>query len=140
MLFCFQHGCTSATTPKDNFPSQKDFPDYELIDARYTENLILNVKKNKKIAIVVKDLSTTAFSNLEKPFYDKNFVSFSGSKRCCLPTEPLMGASGLRVYRFHFLEKSGKTIIKIIARHKGLSPTAEHFDSDIVTKVDVTAW
>lgn len=132
-LVLMMQSCTSAKTHADNFPSQMDYPGYDLIDARHTDNLALNVKRTTKIAVVVRDLSVTAFTNLEFPRYDKKIVVFEGSDRCCVPNNGMVGATGLMVYRFHFIKTVEDTKIQLIARHKGLSMTADHFDSDLVT-------
>lgn len=138
VLLLMQQGCISSRNGKsDNFPTQADFPGYQLIDARYDKNISLSVRQNKNIAVVVKDLVVTAYYNIDTPRYDKDFVFFAGTERCCAPKEPLMGASGLLVYRFHILNKTGKTNIDIIARHKGLEEKKEHYNSDIVTKVNL---
>lgn len=132
-----QHGCMSSQNSKSNYPSSSDFPDYTLIDARYNKNLAITVDKNSKFAVVVKDLAVTAYSNLDTPKYDKDYIFFAGSERCCAPAEPMMGAAGLLVYRFHTLNKSGKITVELISRHKGLDTKKEHYDSDIVTKINV---
>lgn len=128
--------CTSASKPKDNFPSAAQYSGYELVDARHTTTFALNVKQHSKVAVVVRDLAVTAFTNLDNPVYDRKMVEFEGLDHCCAPDSRVMGGSGLVVYRFHFIQK-GETKIQLIARHKGLSTTADHYDSDIVTTINV---
>lgn len=125
--------CTSAKTTKDNFPAQIDYPNYELIDARHTTDMSLTAKQNSKLAIVVRNLAVTAYTNLETPVYDKKMVAFEGVDRCCVPNG-MMGSSGLMVYRFRILRK-GDTTIQLIARHKGFSERTPRFDNDIVTSI-----
>lgn len=134
-LGLFLKGCTSAQTANDNFPSQSQYPNYKLVDARFTNELSIDVRKQEKVAIVVRDLSTTAYSNLPNPKYDNTYMTFEGAEICCLPSERLIGSSGLRVYKFDFKNKPGKTTIQLVARHKGLSPSKAHFESDLITKI-----
>jgi hypothetical protein len=130
--------CSTSKEQKDNFPRTADYPGYDLIDARHVQNISLDVQQGTKLAIVVRDLAVTAFSNLEKPVYDKKFVAFEGLDRCCVPTNGLIGASGLLVYKFQVLRPIKKTTsIKLISRHKGLDMNAAHYDSDLVTKIDL---
>ena len=46
----------SLAKNKNNFPSQTDYPEYEIIDARDTTNLSVNTLKDHKLAIVVRNL------------------------------------------------------------------------------------
>lgn len=135
--FMTQH-CTASKEKKDNFPPASDYVGYNLVDARHVQNISLDVEKGTKLAIVVRDLAVTAFTNLETPAYDKALIRFEGVDRCCLPKNGLIGASGLLVYKFQVLEISKKpSIIKLVARHKGLNMMAEHYDSDLVTQIEL---
>ncbi len=132
-----QQSCVSQKNPNDNFPTENEFPEYRLIDARYQENLSISVNENSKFAIVVRDLAVTAFSNLGQPRYDSKDFFFAGAERCCAPKTPRFGESGLLVYRFHALNVSDKTTIELIARRKGLDMQKLQYDSDLVKTIHV---
>lgn len=138
-LFGFMmHSCTGQKGQKDNFPLASDYPGYDLVDARHVQNITLSAKQGGKFAIVVRDLAVTAFTNLETPVYNKSYVVFEGVERCCLPQNGLIGASSLLVYKFQALRPTTKpSNIKLIARHKGLDMTTAHYDSDLVTNIDL---
>lgn len=119
--------CTS-TSKTYVLPSEEDFQGYEIIDAVDKDTVSLEVDQDDKIAVVIRDIGTTSYSYLE-PRYMNSMVKFEGKSNCCKPTSITMGASGNLVYKFSFIGK-GKTVIKIIARHKGKLNTANSFDDD----------
>lgn len=130
--------CTGAKQKNDNFPPASSYVGYNLVDARHVQNLSLSVKQGAKLGIVVRDLSLTAFTNMETPTLNpKNLMNFEGVDRCCSPKSGLIGASGLLVYKFQVL-RPGTATIKLTARHKGLDISTEHYDSDLVTTINLT--
>ncbi|APJ02597.1 protease inhibitor I42 family protein [Silvanigrella aquatica] len=127
-------GCTSSSRTYE-LPKQADYQGYEIIDGVDKDTVSIEADKGDKIAVVIRDISTTAYSYIE-PRYSNSMVTYEGSSKCCTPSSLLMGASGNAVYKFSFLGK-GKTTIKIIARHKGESTTANSLDSDKVFTINV---
>lgn len=136
-LFTFAGLCFSATllfsscsTTSKTYvlPNEEDFQGYEIIDGVDKDTVSLEVDQDDKIAVVIRDIATTSYNYLE-PRYMNSMVKFEGKSNCCKPTSVTMGASGNLVYKFSFIGK-GKTVIKIIARHKGKLITANSFDDD----------
>jgi hypothetical protein len=130
----FLAGCSSS--PKTyNLPNKEDYQGYKIIDGVDKDTVAVKVGKGDKIAVVIRDISTTAYNHLE-PRYNNAMVTFEGKGKCCEPTSILMGASGNLVYKFSFVGK-GKTTIKIIARHKGELITANSLDDDKEFSINV---
>ena len=125
---------SGCSTPKTyQLPAQEEFQGYTIIDGVDKQSISVDVDKDEKIAIAVRDITTTSYSYLE-PRYMNSMVNYEGKSQCCLPTSILMGNSGLTVYKFSFIGK-GKTTIKLVARQKGLSTVANNFDNDHVINV-----
>ncbi|WGL58532.1 hypothetical protein QEJ31_08260 [Pigmentibacter sp. JX0631] len=118
----------SSTSKTYVLPNEEDYQGYEIIDAVDKDTVSLKVDQDDKIAVVIRDISTTSYNYLD-PRYMNSMVKFEGKSNCCKPTSITMGASGNLVYKFSFIGK-GKTVIKIIARHKGKLITANSFDDD----------
>lgn len=130
----FLNSCSS--TPKTyELPAQNQFPGYKIIDGVDRDSLDIKIDRDKKIAVVVRDIGTTSYSYLE-PRYNNSIVTYEGLSRCCRPTSMLMGNSGLAVYKFSFIGL-GKTKIELVSRQKGLSTVASHFDTDNVVRIDL---
>lgn len=127
-------GCASSSK---NYvlPDKNDYQGYKIIDGVDKDTVSVNVDQDEKIAVVIRDISTTSYNYLE-PRYMNAMVTYEGKGNCCAPTSILMGASGNLVYKFSFIGK-GKTTIKIIARHKGQLITANSFDNDKVFSINV---
>jgi hypothetical protein len=127
-------GCTSSSK---NYvlPDKNDYQGYKIIDGVDKDTVTVDADKGDKIAVVIRDISTTAYSHLE-PRYNNAMVTYEGKSKCCEPTSILMGASGNTVYKFSFIGK-GKTTIKIIARHKGELITANSLDDDKEFSINV---
>lgn len=129
-------GCSS--TPKTYIlPTQDQFQGYKIIDGVDKDTVFskISLSDNEKIAVVVRDIATTSYSFIE-PRFMNSMVKFEGKSKCCEPTSVLMGNTGLAVYKFSFIGK-GNTTINVIARQKGLSPTANSFDTDRVFTINV---
>ncbi|KAB8030747.1 hypothetical protein [Fluviispira multicolorata] len=132
-------GC--ASSPKNpNLPSESESENYKIngylvVDGIDKDTVSLKLDKEDKIAVVVRDISTTSYSYLE-PRYHNTFVNYEGKASCCMPKNGLIGASGSSVYKFSFIGK-GKTTIKLIKRQKGLLTTAVSFDTDEVFNINV---
>jgi hypothetical protein len=129
----FLGGC--ATSKTYELPSKNQFQGYKIIDAVEQDVVSIKVDRDEKIAIVVRDIGTTSYSYLE-PRYMNSMITYEGLSSCCRPKDPLMGNSGLSVYKFSFIGL-GETKIELIARHKGLLTTARHFDDDNTITVNV---
>jgi hypothetical protein len=131
--------CKAAPPPPpatpSNLPSADLYPGYKIIDSVDKDTAETTIKSGEKIAIVLRDNSTTAYSFIE-PRYNNSMVHFDGKSNCCLANPKLIGSSGMAVYKFSFIGL-GKTNIQIIARHKGLSSTAESFDTDLTYATNV---
>ncbi len=127
-------GCASSSKTYD-LPDKDDYQGYKIIDGVDKDTVSVKVDKDEKIAVVIRDISTTAYSYLE-PRYANAMVTYEGKGKCCEPTSILMGASGNLVYKFSFIGK-GKTTIKIIARHKGQLITANSLDDDKEFSINV---
>jgi hypothetical protein len=126
-LMCF--GLISCSTPKSYVLPEKDqYQGYKIIDSVDKDTISVKIDKEDKIAVVLRDISTTSYSYLE-PRFNNSMVRFDGKSQCCQPQNGLVGNSGLIVYKFSFIGK-GTTSINIIARQKGLSTTANGFDTD----------
>lgn len=127
-------GCTS--TPRTYvLPSKSDYQGYKIIDAVDKDTVSVEVDKDERIAVVVRDIITTSYSYLE-PRYMNSMVKYEGRSQCCRPSTMMPGASGLVVYKFSFIGK-GDTRIELISRQKGLSTTAAGFDTDHMVSVNV---
>ena len=127
-------GCASSSK---NYvlPNKDDYQGYKIIDGVDKDTVSVNVDKGDKIAVVIRDISTTAYNYLD-PRYTNAMVTYEGKGKCCEPTSILMGASGNLVYKFSFVGK-GKTTIKIIARHKGELVTASSLENDKEFSINV---
>jgi hypothetical protein len=129
-------GCSS--TPKTYvLPTKDQYQGYKIIDAvdKNTVFTKVNLDDNEKLAVVMRDISTTAYSFIE-PRYMNSMVHYDGKSQCCLSAGSLIGTSGLIVYKFSFIGK-GNTAIKIIARQKGLSTTVDSFETDHLVTINV---
>ena len=126
-------GCASSSKTYV-FPDKDDYQGYKIIDGVDKDTVFAKVETEDKIAVVLRDIATTSYSFIE-PRYNNSMVHFDGKSQCCGPDSPLMGASGLIVYKFSFIGK-GTTAINIIARQKGLSVTASSFETDHVVTVN----
>ena len=124
----FFSGCTSKKP--SYMPSKDEYPGYTLIDSVDKDTTAAEVEKDGKVAIVFRDISTTSYSFLE-PHYSNSMVHYDGKSNCCAPQNGLVGNSGMIVYKFSFIGK-GNTTINLVARQKGLSATANSFDTDHV--------
>jgi hypothetical protein len=119
--------CKSA--PKTyELPKDEDYPGYTIIDGVGKDTIDAEATGNDKIAVVLRDISTTSYSFIE-PRYSNSIVSYDGVSHCCRTNLSLVGNSGLIVYKFSFIGK-GNTVIHIIARQKGLSATPKAFETD----------
>jgi hypothetical protein len=127
-------GCSSSSKTYV-LPNEDDYQGYDIIDGVDKDTVSVEVDKDDKIAVVIRDISTTSYNYLE-PRYMNSMVKFDGKGSCCKPTSITMGASGNLVYKFSFIGK-GKTVIKIIARHKGKLITANIFDDDKEFSINV---
>lgn len=118
-----------SSIPKTyQLPYQDQFEGYKIIDGVDKQAVKVNVSQDEKVAVVLRDIATTSYSFLE-PRYMNSMVNYDGKSACCNPNSPLMGNSGLVVYKFSFIGV-GNTTVHIISRQKGLSPTADQFDTD----------
>ncbi|BBH51777.1 hypothetical protein [Fluviispira sanaruensis] len=125
-------GCISSSN-NPNMPPNDEIKRYKIngylvVDGVDKDTVAVSIDKDEKIALVVRDISTTAYSYLE-PSFNNAFVNYEGKTSCCTPKNGLIGASGSVVYKFAFIGK-GKTAIKIVARQKGLLTTANSFETD----------
>ena len=127
-------GCSSSGK-NYTLPEGDEYQGYKIIDGVDKNSLREEVSTGDKLAVVVRDIATTAYSYLP-PRFNNSMVDFEGLVRCCTSTSPVMGNSGLSVYRFKFIGK-GNTTIRLVARQKGLSPTANHFDTDNIVELNV---
>ena len=101
-----------SSTPKTyTLPSKEEFQGYKIIDGVDKDSISVNADQDEKIAVVIRDIATTAYNYLE-PRYMNSMVNYNGKGSCCLPTSIMMGNSGNVVYKFSFIGK-GKTTIKI---------------------------
>lgn len=129
-------GCSSSSRTY-LLPEKEDYQGFKIIDGVDKNTLFVKVDREEKIAVVIRDIATTSYSYLE-PRYMNSMVSYEGRGNCCMPTSQgmLVGSSGNLVYKFAFLGK-GNTTIKIIARHKGESVTANKLEDDIEFTINV---
>lgn len=137
-FLCFLSGASfvGCVTPKNHdVPPAEQFSGYQIIDAVDRNTVSVRVYKNDKIAILVRDIATTSYSYLE-PRYMNSMATFEGLSSCCKPNQTLLGNTGLAVYQFSLIGV-GDTKIQLVARHKGLSQTANHLDDDQVTTINV---
>lgn len=126
----------SCSTPKSYIlPKAEQYQGYKIIDGVDKDTVFAKIKTDEKIAVVLRDISTTSYSFIE-PRYNNSMVQYDGKSQCCGPEGPIVGNTGLVVYKFSFIGK-GKTTIKLIARQKGLSVTANSFETDHVYGVNV---
>ena len=125
--------CSSSKS--NNLPSQEQYEGYKIIDSVDRDTVNVKIDKEEKIAVVFRDISTTAYSFLE-PRYNNSMVRFDAKSNCCNSDPQMMGNSGKIVYKFSFIGK-GDTTINLVARHKGLSPTTKSFDDDRVYTINV---
>lgn len=128
----FLSACSSSKTY--NLPTEDQYQGYKIIDGVDKDTVFAKIKTEDKIAVVLRDISTTSYSFIE-PRYNNSMAHFDGKSQCCGPDSPLMGNTGLIVYKFSFIGK-GKTTINIVARQKGLSATANSFETDHVYSVN----
>ncbi len=129
-------GCSSV--PKTySLPVDSEFLGFRIVDAVDKDTVFLKtaLDDHEHIAVFMRDISTTAYSYIE-PRYMNSMVKFEGSQRCCRMKENVPGNTGLVVYKFSFIGR-GETTIHMIARHKGLSPTANSFDSDHESMIEI---
>lgn len=123
--------CVSSSRPEISYV-QDQFGDYTIVDAVDKDVVSVKLSSGSKIAVIVRDVSTTSYSFLE-PRYSNSIVNYEGLSFCCRH-EHLVGQSGFAIYRFAFVGK-GITSIRFIARQKGMNATAGHLDSDQETVV-----
>ena len=125
-----------SSTPKNyELPSSDQFQGYTILDSVERDTVSATVKNNEKIAVALRDIVTTSYSFIE-PRYSNSMVHYDGASNCCHPNTHLIGNSGLAVYKFSFIGK-GQTTIHIIARQKGLSAVANHFETDHDYEINV---
>lgn len=132
-VFSFVSGCSTPKTYQ--LPAQDQYQDYKIIDSVDKDTIFAKVDPQEKIAVVFRDISTTSYSFLE-PRFNNSMVRFEGKSRCCSPDGQNFGNTGLVVYKFSFIGK-GNTTINMVARQKGLSPTANSFETDHLYTVNV---
>lgn len=133
-LSIFSNSCSS--TPKTYvLPSNSDYQGYQIIDAVEKDTVAVELDKGERIAVVVRDITTTSYSYLE-PRYMNSMVKYEGRSQCCRTNSLLIGNTGLAVYKFSFIGK-GDTRIELISRQKGLSTTVTGFDTDHLISVNV---
>ena len=126
---------SSCSTPKNYvLPTQDQYQGYKIIDGVDKDTVFAKIETDDKIAVVLRDITTTSYSFIE-PRYNNSMVHFDGKSQCCGPDSPLKGNTGLVVYKFSFIGK-GTTAINIIARQKGLSVTAATFETDHVYNIN----
>ncbi len=122
-------GCSSSIIKNEMSSKQEDLKDHIVVDARDQKIITLDVRQKDKIALILRDIATTSYFYLE-PRYSSTALAYEGITHCCFPKKLMMGNSGNIIYKFNVLQE-GQTSIEIIARHKGLSSTLAHEDTDI---------
>jgi hypothetical protein len=67
-------GCSSTSKTYD-LPDKDDYQGYKIIDGVDKDTVSVKIDKNEKIAVVIRDISTTAYSYLE-PRYTNAMVTY----------------------------------------------------------------
>lgn len=134
---CILSAFLSCTSSKNyTLPKQEQYQGYKILDGVDKDTLAVKLETNEKIAVVLRDITTTSYSFIE-PRYNNSMVRYDGKSQCCGPNSPMMGNSGLIVYKFSFIGK-GNTTINLVSRQKGLSVTAASFETDHLVTVNAT--
>jgi hypothetical protein len=127
----FMVGCSTSNRlieENNNLPTKNELQGYKILNGIDKDSISIDVDKEDKIAVVLRDITTTSYNYLE-PRFSGSMVKFDGKNKCCMPKGVALGNSGNVVYKFSFLGE-GKTTITIIARPKSESPTAKSLDND----------
>ncbi|RDB37263.1 hypothetical protein [Spirobacillus cienkowskii] len=134
----FMVGCSTSSRSieeNNNLPSQNEIQGYKIISGLNKDSVSIEVDKDDKIAVVLKDITTTSYNYLE-PRFSGSMVKFDGKNKCCMPKGVALGNSGNVVYKFSFIGE-GKTTITIVARQKSESPTAKSLENDKTFTINV---